>query len=295
MSSCSSADVRRCRPLLGTFVEVAAAHASPREAHAAIDAAFAAVERAQRAMSFHDPTSELSRVNRSALRRPVRVGAGVYRVLACAKRLHALTRGVFDVAVGGELVRRGLLPRHPFAPARVHRGATTRDVVLLPGRRVRFRRPLLLDLGGIAKGYAVDRAVAALRAAGATGGLVNAGGDLRAFGPAGHPVWVRHPRSPDLLVPLLLLRDAALATSANVGPRRSSRLRCPHVDGRTRGLARRPFSVSVRAATCMLADALTKVVLVHGEATPLLADFGAEAWVIGSRDGAPRLVEPCSA
>jgi hypothetical protein len=45
----------------------------------------------------------------------------------------------------------------------------------------------------------------------------------------------------------------------------------------------------------MLADALTKVVLVHGEATPLLADFGAEAWVIGSRDGAPRLVEPCSA
>src|SRR6185503_19443519 len=130
MSSSSSADVRRCRPLLGTFVEVAATHASTRQAHRAVDAAFDEVALVHRRMSFNDPDSDVSRLNRGA------------RTIAEA------SGGCFDVTVAAELVRRGILPR-PWSPHEPCRDGSWRDVELLDDGRVRFHRPLWIDLGGI--------------------------------------------------------------------------------------------------------------------------------------------------
>ena len=263
MTSCSS-ETRRARPLLGTLVEIRV-QGIGRAARSAVDAAFRAIEDVQQAMSFHDPESELSCLNRNACGRSMKVSPALWRVLSEALRLAKLSGGAFDPTVGARLVQWKILPA-PQARTPSHAAISWRDVRLLPGRRVRFHRALWLDLGGIAKGYAVDVAVSILRRHGISAGIVNAGGDLRVFGSRIERVHVRHPVQPARLVPLADLSDAALATSAGY----FSEKRCGgrRVNALVNPLMHRPCSprrsVSVQAPTCLLADALTKVVLVHG-------------------------------
>jgi len=257
-------ELRRARPLLGTLVEITARGASEPDVMHAIEHGFAAVTRVQRLMSFHDRHSDLTRLNRLAGRVPVRVHPWTWQVLQAALNLSRATRGAFDVTIGGELVRLGYLPR----PRRTLQQARTcwKDVRLLPGHRVRFSRPLYIDLGGIAKGFAVDQAVARLRASGITAGLVNAGGDLRVFGEVERTIHVRHPGAPGMLVPAARLASGALATSASYFSQRQWRGRTvtPVVDKTRQRSRAASFSVSVFARSCMVADALTKVVLVRG-------------------------------
>jgi thiamine biosynthesis lipoprotein len=235
--------VRRARPLLGTIVEIAARGGS-------VESAFGVVAALQRRLSFHDPASEVGILNERAHRDAVPVGVDTWRVLRAALRLSEESEGAFDVALGG----------------------TWRDVRLLRGRRVRFARRMRIDLGGIAKGYCVDRAIAELRRGGAVAALVNAGGDLRAFGPSSFPVELRHPAEPSCTLPWQPLRNAALATSASYPDGAPARWA-----GGSR--LRHGVSVTVRAPRAMLADALTKVVSSPA-AERILARYGARAWVL---------------
>jgi thiamine biosynthesis lipoprotein len=276
-----SSEVRRCRPLLGTFVEIGADGGAAR-ADAAIAAAFAAVERVQRLMSFHDDASDVARLNREAAQRAVEVAPWTADVLRAAQHFHAATDGAFDVTIAPRLQRWGYLPESDSRAAATL--ATDQSAVeLLPGNHVRFRRPVRIDLGGIAKGFAVDRAIDALRAAGVASGVVNAGGDLRVFGPAPSLIHVRDPREPGRVVPLVAIENAALATSASYFTRRKWRGRwvSPLVDPRRGRSCVRAASVSVRAATCMAADALTKVVAVLGRrSAQILRDQAAIAFLL---------------
>ncbi len=158
---------------------------------------------------------------------------------------------------------------------------------LLPGNRVRFHRPLQIDLGGIAKGFAVDQAIAALRSDGASSGCVNAGGDLRVFGPTPSLIHVRHPLRPGETMPLVRLADAALATSAGYHSRkrRHGRWLTPLVDPRDGRPCTECVSVSVQAPSCLIADALTKVLMILGDASlPILRQHAATGFIL-SRDG----------
>jgi len=271
--------VRRARPLLGTLVEICAVGAAPRRLNPAIDAAFARIEHVQALMSYHDPASELSRLNRAAASRPQRISAHTRTVLSAALRLAQLSEGAFDPCIGDSLERWGCLPDHGYARPRA---GSWRDVELA-AREVRFRRPLRLDLGGIAKGYAVDLALEALREAGVREACVNAGGDLRVSGARAQRIALRHPLAPQLTGHTLLLRDAALATSAAYHSRR--RLRAREVSALVDPPSRRPYlgagSVSVCAPECLTADALTKVVLFAAPqaAERVLAACGARAYV----------------
>jgi len=257
-------EVRRARPLLGTLVEITAAGESQAAVMRAIDAGFAAVTKVEALMSFHDRHSQLSRLNRLAHHAAVRVHPWTWDVLQCAQKLSRATHGLFDISIGHELVRMGYLPR--LSSARRNIEGDFRDIELLPGRRVRFRRPLCIDLGGIAKGYAVDRAVAHLRACGAASGIVNAGGDLRVFGPQARRVHLRDPANPGTLISFADLTNGALATSAAYFSRTTwcGRTVTPLVHGRRRNCADTACSVSVAAPTCILADALTKLALLKG-------------------------------
>jgi len=278
-----STEVRRARPLLGTLVEVRAAGAMPRELlHAAVDAAFAAVEQVHHRMSFHEAGSTVSALNREALRRPLPVDAQTWAVLAAAQRLSRLSEGAFDIAVGAPLRDWGYLPSVLPEPAGPPFAGNWTDIELLDDCRVRFHRPLLIDLGGIAKGYAVDCAVAALRQAGVPAALVNAGGDLRSFG-GPQQVQLRHAQAPARAAYALTLCDEALATSANYFSRRVGATGevSPLLDPRRRKPWLGAASVSVRAAECISADALTKVVLFAAPeaAERVLATYGAQAYV----------------
>ena len=233
---------RRCRPLLGTFVEIEAA------SEAAIEAGYAAIATVHRLMSAHEPDSDLSRVNRFAHLGPVEVHAWTALVLERALFWARESEGAFDpVRAGNAAIESRYLPRHPGQP---EPEAAHWSWLELQGRSVRLLKPACIDLGGIAKGFALDKAIEALRRAGADRGLVNAGGDMAAFGPQAWPVQIADPvtRSPRIEI---ALDNEALATSAVL-------------DGgwaHLPGADRHWLSASVRARSAMDADALTKVLL----------------------------------
>lgn len=276
--------VRRARPLLGTRVEIAVSDArrSPLELHSAVSDAFAEVERVQRLMSFHDSASELSIANREALRRCVRVHSDTYKVFEMAVNFAWITNGAFDPTVAPTLEGWGYLPRSEI---RHDPDADWRDIELLGDSCIRFRRSLRVDLGGIAKGYAVDLAVGALMGRDIENVLVNAGGDLRAAGPQSHGVHLRHPRAPGQQAHFLKLKNQALATSAPYFSRRRSAAG-REVSALLNPANRMPElnvgSVSVLADDCASADALTKALLFapHDIVERCLVVCGAEACVI---------------
>jgi thiamine biosynthesis lipoprotein len=285
MSDTQTVALRRARPLLGTLVEVTAHGACQVQLTQAVDAAFDTIALVQRLMSFHDAASDVGRMNRLAYRVAVRVHPWTWEVLHAAQRLARASAGVFDVTVGGELMRLGYLPA--AVRGSLDRRARWGDVRLLPGRRVRFARRLLIDLGGIAKGFAVDRAVQCLRDRGASAGLVNAGGDLRGFGPVAWRIHLRHPARPGLLLPFADLASGALATSAGYFSRRvrHGAVHTSILHGRRRVASTATFSASVAASNCMLADGLTKLVVLRGHrACGLVRRLGGRAFILRAHD-----------
>jgi thiamine biosynthesis lipoprotein len=287
MTSSSSADVRRCRPLLGTFVEIAATHASTRQAHRAVDAAFDEVSLVHRRMSFHDPESDVSRLNREALDQAVAVHPATFEVLRWAGTIAEGSDGCFDVTAAAELVRRGILPR-PWSPHEPCRDGSWRDVELLDDSRVRFHRPVWIDLGGIAKGYAVDRATERLGALGATQACVNAGGDLRVMGSATERVRLRPTAASDAPAAVVEVANGSLASSG-CGVREPHDLESfpgLHVHGaHQRSTGSRTFAC-VMADRCVIADALTKVVLgTRSRGAALLRRYRATAHLYTARSG----------
>ena len=254
--------VRRARPALGTLVEVGIVEAaadplrdqagalaveSTAACAAAFAAAFAAIDEVQARLSRFDPASDVARFNAAPRDARIEVSLHTRRVLAMARRLQRASGGAFDVTLGtaprGWRCAAGLL-RKLDAAARI-------------------------DLGGIGKGYAVDRAVDALQNSGVRSGWVNAGGDLRVFGEAELSLGLRDEREGGARA-FAVLRDGAFATS-HFGPR-----------SRDRAAAARPVQahVSVAAPQCLWADALTKVVAISGDADhPLLRHYAAQAWL----------------
>ncbi len=274
--------LRRARPSLGTIVEISVNdRRRDSQLHDALDAAFSDIERVHALMSFQTPDSELSRLNGDAIVRPRQVDPHTYAVFQAALRMAALSGGAFNPCIAPSLEKWGLLPRSKAAAGLA---GSWRHIELLPGCRIRYAGPVRVDLGGIAKGYAVDLAVRSLRRSGIENMVVNAGGDLRVAGPESHDVRLRHPSAPLCSTHTLDLRNAALATSAGYFSRRAGvagevsalvnpRDGTPYLGGR---------SISVRAENCMTADALTKVVLFAPPAIAetVLDQFDAVAYVI---------------
>jgi Membrane-associated lipoprotein involved in thiamine biosynthesis len=273
-SSPAPPPVERARPLLGTRVAVRVQLASPELALAAIEAAFAEIERVDALFSFHRVDSELSRLHREAWRRAVPVAPLTWRLLRAAQKLWLASGGCFDpVVVAPHLVAGGRLPR-PEATPQPDPGSSMADLRLDDPAGVRFARPLWLDLGGIAKGLAVDRAIARLRALGVRQARVDAGGDLRLIGPAAEGVWLRGAAGGAR--PVVELRRAALATSIAGAGGINAEGPGPHFDGRDGSPLEAGVLACVIAPRAWLADALTKVVLADvGVAARLLPQLGA--------------------
>jgi FAD:protein FMN transferase len=258
--------VRRARPTLGTIAQITVQAPLPlAQLQSAVNAAFAEIALVHSLMSWHDPDSELSRLNRDAADSVQPVHSHTRNVLEAALKFARLSAGAFDPCVAGCLARWGLLPS-PASPTRSSKlpadTASWADVEL-SAQGVRFHRPLWLDLGGIAKGYAVDLAIEHLLRLGISEIVVNAGGDLRVAGARPHSAGIRHPQRAHDLVHELSLTNEALATSSGFESRRMTAQGpvCALVDPATGRAYAGHDSVSVRAASCMSADALTKVAL----------------------------------
>jgi len=276
-----SNEIRRARPLLGTLVEIGAVGVN---ALAGIEVAFREIERVHHLMSFHEENSDVSRINRTSPGEILRIDHRTYEVLCCAHMMSRLSGGAFDISVGGRLVKQGFLPQ-PHGAASFAREASFEDVVLLPDDSVTLARRVWIDLGGIAKGYAVDRAAAALKRSDVDSGIVNAGGDLYVFG-APQPVSIRHPENPSLLFPLGVITDSAVASSSGCFTKHEENDAAADalIDPRRNAALKWKKGITVVAPRCVVADALTKVVrLAPWRAAKLLTQFGAQAVVIDRR------------
>lgn len=241
--------LRRAQPLLGTLVEIGVA-GTGRAGQAALDVAFGTLRELQACLSRFEAGSDIARFHALPCGGSLTLRPATQQLLAAAHALRTASDGAFDISLG-------TAPRGWRCDAdRLHK----------------LDDAVRLDLGGIGKGYAVDRAVEALRAQGCAAGWVNAGGDLRAFGDAELPIRLRDEARGGAR-PFATLRDGAFATSHFDRDSRSRLERGPD--------KRAVYAhVSVAAPLCLWADALTKIVAISGDtAHPLLARFDAQAWI----------------
>ena len=268
--------VTRCKPLLGTFVEISV---DEDHFHAEIDYAFAAIEKIQTLMGFHNPDSELNHINRLSHQQAIEIHPWTAQVLRVAKQIHRQSQGVFDCGIGHRLVAAGLLPKH--IDYHNHDLGGIKDVCFLSPELITSTRPVCLDLGGIAKGFAVDMAVRILRSEGISSGAVNAGGDLKVFGDNPRPIHLRNPHNPTELYKIGNLQNAALATSSLYFANRSqqvSHLINPLATGESERFIQNHDSYSILAKECIYADALTKVLAISKQINhPCFAKFSAQA------------------
>lgn len=276
---------RRMRPSLGTLVELRIEGLDALRAARACERAFAEIATIHGLMSFHESGSDLGRLHGAAPGTCVHIDARTYDVLDWALRIAAATQGRFDPTVAAQQVAWGRLPR-PASPWAPDPAARWHDIELVGARQVRLARPLWIDLGGIAKGYAVDRALEMLVAAGATQVCVNAGGDIRVAGARSEVINLRTHAGIETR-PALEIADGAVAASAVAAGCADGRAAGIHVDGCTRRAVGSRRVVSVVASRCVVADALTKVILVGDDcvAQRALEQFGAQACVHVSGQG----------
>ncbi len=241
---------KRMRPLLGCFVEIALPATTSQ---AAFNIAFSQIELIQNLLSFHDPASDLSRLN-SAQGRAVNCHALSIQCLRLAQAVTRVSNGNFNCTLGSKLIECGALPTHTFY--RIY-GDDLLDYgdwfdIELTRNSARLRRPVLVTLDGIAKGFAVDCAVAELKRAGIAEGWINAGGDIRVFGELVLPIVVRDHKGAEHN--LGGLQNAAIATSTSTASREFPGLL---LDAAGNQLI--PLTSTVISRSAWRADALTKV------------------------------------
>jgi FAD:protein FMN transferase len=261
-------------PIMGTRCAVELWSTDRARGEAAIEAVFAEFRRIDALMSTYKPESELSRVNAQAAQAPVKVSRELYDLLSVSAGYSKLTRGAFDItyaSVGYLYDYREHVRPDDAAIAAALPGIDYRHVQLLPdGPAVRFARPgVRIDLGGIAKGYAVDRGIAVLRAAGIDRAMVNAGGDTRIIGDRFGRPWVagiRHPDDEKQVVLRMPLTDTAMSTSGDYERFfDEGGVRHHHIlDPKTGKSARKVRSVTVIGPTATRTDALTKSIFIMG-------------------------------
>jgi FAD:protein FMN transferase len=232
------------------------------------------MHRIDRAMSPHRPDSELSRINRDAGHQAVPLSAEMLALLTRAQSLSALSQGAFDIsfASAGQLYdyRLGVAPdadRLRQACAQID----YRQLQLDPAQgTLRFGQPgMRIDLGGFAKGHAVNNAIAILRSLGIQHAMVAAGGDSQLLGDRlGRPwsIAIRDPRRAAEVVAVLPLQDVAISTSGDY-ERFFERNGVRHhhlLDPRTGESPRELRSVTILANDGLTSEALSKTVFVMG-------------------------------
>jgi thiamine biosynthesis lipoprotein len=264
----------RCKPLLGSFVEITMKDES--HSPAALREAFMAIEQVQSLMGFHNPESELSKINTSAHLKPIRIDAWTAEVLQISKEIHRESQGIFNCGIGHRLVEANLLPRH--FQLNVSSFGGIEDLVFIEPNLVRSRLPLCLDLGGIAKGYAVDKAVEILQAHNIESASVNAGGDMRVFGDHTHDIHIRNPARPHELILIGSIKAGAIATSGLYFSKRDAGSKSFMINPINQAHVEFAESYSVMANQCVYSDALTKVVSISENIEhPCLKYFSAQA------------------
>ena len=269
--------VHKKKYVMGTVFEIVAYSESSEKALDAIDQAFREIVRLDDVMSDYKADSALSRLNHSSHSSPQSVPPDLYRIIGEALQYSRLSGGKFDVTVGPlvnlwKAAMRGGPTPSSAEEAKVRACVGYQNVELLPPDRVQFHSPCTqIDLGGIGKGYALDRAADVLRSRGISRALLDAGGSsIVAMGaPPGQAGWLVHLRDPSNKVdPQVILSDGSVSTSEQTQPSLLWRESAGHIIDPDKGVPMRTsFAVSVVANTGTASDALSTTLLLVGPKT----------------------------
>jgi thiamine biosynthesis lipoprotein len=246
--------ISRARVAFGALVTIEAAPPpNAADVHAALGRAFTAIARTETLMHPSREASDVARVNAAAEGDTLAIDPDVWRMIELSQQLNRASDGVFDPCLPAAL---GLIV----------------DLALQDDSQVTVRRKVALDLGGIAKGFAVDLAIESLRSSGCPAAFVNAGGDVRTFGDGEKEVWLRRASG---AVTRVAIANEALAFSETLQADAPREHRGYYI---RQAMEHSPaLFAAVAAPQAAIADALTKVVLLARPAcTQIVLDtFGA--------------------
>ena len=289
--------VHKKKYIMGTVFEIVAYGDSPEQVSKAIDKAFVEIVRLDDVMSDYKPDSALSHLNHSSHVGPQSVPPDLYRIIGDALEYSRLSSGKFDVTVGPLVnlwkaaIRGGPAPT-PAEEEKVRACVGYQKVELISPDKVQFHSPCVqIDLGGIGKGYALDRAADVLRAHGISRAFLDAGGStIVAMGtPPGQAGWLVHLRDPSNKVdPQIVLSDSSVSTSEQTPASLLSRESAGHIIDPDKGVPLKTrFAVSVVAKTGTTSDALSTTLLLVGpeEGKQLVKNAAEVAAIWVSADG----------
>jgi len=289
---------------MGTIVSISIYdRTEPVSWRADVDSAFSRMAELERLTTVYDTTSQVSGINRAAGNVSIEVDPEVAELLSLSKEVGDVSNGAFDITISPILDLWGFHSDKPQIPAVSEvRGLTGRvdfrKVTLAEGKAALADTGMAIDLGGIAKGYAVDLAVEELLDDGYTDFMVEAGGDLRAVASdltrGERNIWIQHPRHPDKFFASIKMDAGAVATSGDYERYfEAGGKRYHHILNPETGFPAGPnVSVTIFAATTAAADAYSTAVFVLGpekglqliEQTP-----GLEGLIIYTEDGDAQL------
>jgi len=260
---------KRSEFLLGTIVEVTASDKR------AFDIVFDEISRIENLLSKYKPESEIARLNSSG---KLKVSAETKDIIQLAKNLFHESDGAFDITVSPavdlwkESIETKSSPNKKRIAAARKLIGSEKIIINTQTSEIKFlKKGMKVDLGGIAKGYAVDSAVCKLREEGIKSCLINVGGDIYCLGKKGRRPWrigIQDPREPDKFIKLLELNNKAVTTSGDyeqyfiIDNRRYSHIINPKTGS---PVENNVCSVTVVAQDCMRADALATAIFVLGE------------------------------
>ena len=210
---------------MGTLVEITIQEIDNNLGQHAINKSFNEMSRLEKIMSTHLPNSELSQLNSLAERETkITVSSDLLKVIQRGVHWGKLSNGAIDITIGPAVKLWDFNAETPNLPDVDKLQKTTSFIdyknISIDGNSVIFKKTgIALHLGAIGKGYAVDQAIGILKKMGVKSGLVNAGGDLMAFGLKNEAeawqVGIQHPRKPEEIIASLDVRDKAVATSGD--------------------------------------------------------------------------------
>lgn len=291
--------------IMGTFSRIVVMAPDEATGRACIQKAMAAQHQVDQLMSYHRDDSELARINQQAFDRPVEIHAQTLAVLQKAVEISQRSQGAFDVTVAPLLdlwkqaAETNVRPSAEAIQAAQAKVGWDKLDLDPNASTVRFKVPgMRIDLGGIAKGFAIDQSIRALQDRGALGGMVDIGGDIRCFGqgPPGRTHWsigLQDPSvstndtDPQRIVLILKLTDQAVTTSGHyrrftlVDGQKTSHI----IDTRTGQGSDKLSSVTIIAPDAITADGLATAVSVLGQekGLALIEEFpGVEAIVMAN-------------
>lgn len=221
-------EIKYTRPLMGTIVEITLIGKNEALLSAAAEAAFAEIKRLEGLMSHYREDSDVTKINNAAGKEPVAISNETMEVIEASLKASQITHGAFDISMGvlgkvwhftkddkGELTSPSKEDVKKLLPLIDYR----QIIIDKESNKVKLaKKGMKINLGGVAKGYIVGKAVEVLKKNGIKRGMVHAGGDMVVFNEPDSPPWligIQDPRNKDNIIGTLKVSNTTVATSGD--------------------------------------------------------------------------------